>query len=258
MRKRILKKMGFLADSRGIISRLIHVEGAWDSHLHHTREFILDMLTGEKVRKLFVYGSGWLLDFPLEEASRLVDRIWLFDVRHPPQVIHRIRKFPNVTPIVADITGGAIERTFKLVGQYHKSKIKPDPDQVFGPDYVPPFIPDFAVSLNILSQIGSLIVEYLGKNIAYKEEELNYIEGKLQEQHMRLLMLSKSILITDVEETRLTMENDHPEVKPVLHIRLQVSSNTKSWEWRFDPTGDFEPNKKILLKVIGIKLPFQT
>lgn len=46
---RILRKMRYKADSQGIIDRYINVNGAWEGHLQHTKNFILKAGNGNLI-----------------------------------------------------------------------------------------------------------------------------------------------------------------------------------------------------------------
>src|SRR5210317_1415141 len=87
--KRILRKMGYLADQQGIIDRYLRERGGWDSHLLKCREYILDKVNKLAISDITILGSGWLLDVPLEELSGLCNKITLIDIHHPRQVRKR-------------------------------------------------------------------------------------------------------------------------------------------------------------------------
>jgi hypothetical protein len=85
---RILRKMGYKADNRGIMDRFIQMNGAWEGHLQNTRAFILKCVTGRSIENLAVYGSGWCLDLPLDELSEIADNIQLYDLASAPVIQH--------------------------------------------------------------------------------------------------------------------------------------------------------------------------
>ena len=159
----VLKKMGYPSDSQGIIDRYIQVAGAWDEHLMKSRQFIIRVLSGRNIQNLAVYGSGWLLDFPLEEVSQMVGHVWLYDVVHPSQIVHKLRKYSNVTAVTADLTGDGLIGAYEAAHLFNKQGIKTEPEKLVNHSFIPQIAPDYSISLNILSQIGDIDKRISGK-----------------------------------------------------------------------------------------------
>ena len=97
--------MGFLKDQEGIITRYINEEGNWEAHLRHTKGFITDVVKKYKPESVSILGSGWLLDVPIEFLAANCKSICLYDIRHPAQIRHRLRRFKNVVFVECDLTG---------------------------------------------------------------------------------------------------------------------------------------------------------
>jgi len=250
---RILRRMGYKAYSQGIIDRYIRMNEAWREHLQNTRAFILRTLTGKKIGNLAVYGSGWCLDLPLEELSEMTDRIQLYDLVHPSQIIHRIQKFSNIKAIQTDLTGGAMLRAYQSVKEYKKLRQKAPPERIYSCLFRPAIIPDYSISLNILSQIGELITDYLGKNIPYDKQELHLINSHLQQSHLQLLLPGKSCLITDIREYNCDIGNQQTDTKELTDCPLPASAHTDTWKWQFD-YGGFSPGKETYFEIVALEL----
>jgi len=251
---KILKQLDFLAESQGLINRYINVDGAWDSHLENAHNFILKAVAGKKINNLAVFGSGWLLDLPLEELSRNVDRIWLYDAFHPVQIIHRLQNYDNVMPISADITGGALVNAFNAVELYKKSKTITSPELICNQIFQPVPVPDYMISLNLLSQIGIMITEYLQRYVPYDQHEIESMNTLLEQSHLRLLIPGRSCLITDIEEICTDLVDGSIEKKKVIGCSLLLSTHSETWEWQFDLSGDYRKGKKTVLQVMAMEL----
>lgn len=252
--RRMLKKMGYLSDSRGIINRYINTDGAWDRHLDNTRKFITDRIAGKKYKTLAVYGSGWLLDFPVDQVSREVGNIYLYDIVHPPQVKSKIKKYRNIHAVTADLTGGALTEAWTVVKDYKKHGMKPEIKAMFNNRFNPDPLPDYSISLNFLSQVGDIVTQYLAQHIPMEEHEINYLIGRLQQFHLDTLKPGKSCLITDVAEKYYDMHDKLQGSKEIIKCSLPLKGNCESWEWLFDPDGEYVRGLKTVSTVIAMEL----
>jgi hypothetical protein len=251
---RILRKMGYKADSQGIIDRYINVNGAWEGHLQHAKSFILKAIAGKKIENLAVLGSGWLLDLPLDELARMVGHVWLFDAVHPAQVKHQLKGYANVSAVNADITGGIVIGTYLAVREYKKHGEKHTPEQLCNVTFQPCVLPDYIISLNTLSQLGELILDYLKRYIPYSSEETERIWCLLQQSHLKLLSPGKSCLISDVKEYFYDEDDQLIETTELIKCPLPSAVNTESWKWEFDPLGEYKPGFKTISQVVAFEL----
>jgi hypothetical protein len=250
---RVLRRMGYCEDSRGIIDRFIQTNGAWENHRQHTRNFILQAVTGKKIEKLAVYGSGWLLDLPLDELSEMAGSVTLFDLVHPPQVIRRIQKLRNVRAVRADISGGAVIRAYQAVKRYRHGGRKTTPEEICSAPFIPEAGTDFSVSLNILSQIGTMITDYLKMHLPCLQEETDRIIYLLQQAHLQLLMPGRSCLITDIRELNYDFQDKLSETCEMMLYPLPHSMRTENWEWLFDPYGGYKTDRKTVFQVVALE-----
>jgi len=249
--RKIIRAMGFTRECQGLIDRYINVEGAWDSHIKQSKDFILEILKGTKIENLAVYGSGWLLDLPLEELTEIAECIRLYDIEHPQQIRERTVKFKNVKLIQADITGGGIMNAVKAVKEYRRSKTKTPPEMIADAQFEPEVKPDYIISLNMLSQTGVMLTDYLMHTIPYSAEEITKINRLLQLSHMQLLIPGKSCLITDYRELHFSFSGEQTGAKDLISIPLPESKHKQHWDWQFDPQGGYLPDTKTILQVIA-------
>jgi hypothetical protein len=141
--KKIIRKMGYLSDQRGIINRLLREENGWDIHLENSRIFILKHAIREDCKRIGILGSGWLLDVPMDEITRQAHQVYLYDIYHPAQVMHLTNKYEGVELVQADLTGGLMESVFLITREYRKTGHKIPLDSL---EY-PIFSPDLGVDL---------------------------------------------------------------------------------------------------------------
>ena len=250
--KSILRKMGYISDQKGIINRYFREHIGWSEHIRNTRDFILRCLSDQPVTELVVLGSGWLLDFPLEDLYRKVRKITLIDICHPPQVQKKIKSFPGVECVAADITGGFAKKVFDSVSDCRrkrtpycfddkmtKPEIEEDDGRVF-------------LSLNILNQLDILIVDYIKSRVPVTDENILKIRQKLQQEHMNLLMGRRFILVTDYKELIYNKDGEEESSVNLLYTDLPPASHSEQWIWQFDNKGMYNPGRKTFMKVIGM------
>lgn len=246
--------MGFQAECQGLIDRYIRVEGAWDDHLERTRKFISGVVAGKKINNLAILGSGWLLDVPLKELAEVSGHVWLYDVIHPAQIIHKLQKYPNVTTVKTDITGGCIMNAWKAVKQYHMNGVKTAPEEICNGAFQPDPVPDYIISLNLLSQIGEMITGYLQKYISYTPEEIIRINCLLQQAHLNMLPSGRTGLVTDIRETDTDLSGEKEVILDLLCAVLPETGRKQTWEWNFDPDGHYKSGQKTVLQVVALEL----
>jgi hypothetical protein len=241
--------MGYKADNQGIMNRYINVNGAWESHLLRTRQFILKSLAGKQLNNLDVLGSGWLLDLPLEELAGMAGHIRLYDLMHPSQVLHRLKRYSHVNPVQADITGGAVINAYQAVKEYKKHGVKLPPEKICDASFRFPSDSDCIISLNVYSQIGQMITDFLKDKIPYETEEADCIIFLLQQAHLKLLTPGKSLLISDIREEYFDANGILTGGREHVKCPFPVAEPAESWEWQFDPTGEYINGRKTVLQV---------
>ena len=243
--------MGYYNYQNGLIYRHLNQEGGWDDHHDHCRSFILKALDFYRPEKITVLGSGWLLDLPIAEMVERTGKICLVDIVHPPDVINQVGKLKNVELIEQDVTGGLIEEVWqKKRESSYLNKLR-SLQNIIVPEYRPDYEPGMVISLNILTQLESLLVDYLKKGSFIKEEELNFFRTEIQKKHVDFLLKHKSVLITDITEI-FTDKSGNVTYIPTAFIDLPNGQCKEEWSWHFDLVRSDFYNKKSILKVVGI------
>jgi hypothetical protein len=248
---KLMRRTGYAADSEGIIERYINVGDAWENHLDHCRKFILRSVGKKKYKNIAVFGSGWLLDVPLELLANASEEVYLYDVVHPAQVMHKISRYPNVKAITADVTGGVLEAVNEAVNVYKKTGIKPDLVSLFERQFRPEKEPDYIISLNILSQLGEIISDYLLKNIPM-DISPDEISSWLQRAHLQMMKPGKSCMITDIEECLYDVAGQLVKTKKLVFCPMP-DGQKETWDWQFDPLGEYNPGMKTVSRVAAVE-----
>jgi len=245
--------MGYYDYQHGLIYRHLNQEGRWDKHLENCRSFIMKALEIHKPGKVTVLGSGWLLELPLKEMIDLTEEVVLVDIIHPPEVISQAGSLKKVTLSEEDITGGLIEEVWNKRIKNPFFKRTRSLDNITVPEYEPENDPGMVISLNILTQLESLPVDFIKKRSKVEEEELTLFRHKIQKKHIEFLKNHDSVLITDTNELFKDKSGKVTDIKTVM-TELPESRYSEKWSWDFDLKGSDYHNKKSVLEVIAILL----
>jgi hypothetical protein len=257
MNKKVFRKFGFYSDQDGIINRYIRESGGWDTHLDKTKDFIVKVSKEKLKRKACVLGSGWLLDVPYHELSETFEELVLIDIKHPRQIIHKLRDYKNIHLVEDDITG-LVEEVYFTIKNDKKGKntinlnnIKP-----LYSDVLSHLIKtaDFVVSVNLLNQLDILICDYLKRLKLFSEADLDNFRVNIQSLHLELLPKGKSALITDYEEHNIDNSNQVVLQKKLVYTELPNHKECEKWDWDFDLQGTYNKGLKTIFKVIAFRL----
>ena len=249
--RRMLSKMRYYSYQNGLIYHHVNQEGGWESHQEHCRSFIIKALELYKPEKITVLGSGWLLDLPFAELIERTGRVCLIDIIHPPDVINQAGSFNNVELIEQDITGGLIEEVWQLTEKYSFFKKLKSLENIIKPEFKPDGDPGMVISLNILTQLESLLIDFLKKRAKIKEEEFDFFRTEIQRKHIDFLKKHRSVLITDYAEV-ITNRSGSVKSIPTLLTDLPQSQFTEEWTWNFDQTGADLYNSRSQFKVVAL------
>lgn len=226
--------MGYLRDQSGILKRYFREDGGWNSHIDNCHRFILNEINREKPKNILVLGSGWLLDFPIDSEECKELNITLVDIFHPRQIQHKINKWQNVQLLEADITEGLIENVYNWVQGGRKTGKKPDILELGIPEITSHKYYDFVISLNVLSQLDTLVVDYIYKFWKFSNEELEDFRRSIQAAHLKIFQSTPGILISDIIELQKDKKGVPVIEKKLIFAEFLKPKNRESWEWNFD------------------------
>lgn len=248
--RRMLTRMGYYNYQNGLIYRHLNQDEGWKGHLDNCRRFIIKAIELVNPGKITVLGSGWLLDLPLAEIIDRGINISLIDIVHPPDVINQVRDVKNVELIEQDLTGGFIDsvwqmrRKLPLIKRYQSLNSLNIPELKLNDD------PGMVISLNIITQLESLPLDFMRKRSKLREEEVNTLREKLQKQHIDLLKKHRSVLITDYTELITSRVGDTKTITTLV-ADLPSSGYREDWIWKFDQTGTDLYNCRSQFKVLA-------
>jgi hypothetical protein len=251
--RRILSRMGYYNYQRGLIFHHLNEEGSWNSHLSNCRNFILKAVDFYKPSKVTVLGSGWLLDLPLKELIDTVTEINLVDIIHPPEVKEQVADLKKVILKEEDVSGGLIEEVWKKSGRKTFLNRLKSLEVIEIPEYHPQFDSGMIISLNILTQLESLLLEFLKKRVRKNDDSFLQFRREVQSKHISFLKKHKSVLITDFSETVTETSGNVSEIKSVL-IDLPEHKFKEEWTWNFDLKKSDYYNKRSVFNVAALIL----
>jgi hypothetical protein len=249
--RRMLARMGYYNYQNGLIYRHLNQEGGWDNHQQHCRQVILKALDLFKPEKVTVLGSGWLLDLPFRELVESELKICLIDIIHPPDVKEQTGNFKNVELVERDITGGLIEEVWQKRRKYSIFNKLHSINNIIVPEFKFSEDPGMIISLNILTQLEYIIVEFIKKRSKIKDEEFTSLKEEIQRKHIDFLMKYKSVIITDCNEM-ITDRAGNVRIVNTLLTKLPSSSYKEEWIWDFDQTGADLYNSRSQFSMIAL------
>jgi hypothetical protein len=251
--RRILNKLGYYNYQQGLIYRHLKQGSGWNTHLENCRTFILRALDYYKPHKVTVLGSGWLLDLPLSEMLENTESINLIDIVHPPEVINQVSYLKKVTLSEMDITGGLIKEVWEKAGKRSFLNRLRTLENITIPEFDFPDNPGMVISLNILTQLEILLVEFLNKRAGISKEEYQIFRAAIQKKHLDFLVRYKSVLITDVTEVFTDKSEKITDIHSLL-IDLPEGLYKEEWTWYFDLKRSDYYKKRSIYKVVAIIL----
>ena len=251
--RRILNKLGYYNYQQGLIYRHLKQGEAWNSHLENCRNFILKAVDFYKPGKVTVLGSGWLLDLPLAEILEIADSVTLVDIVHPPEVISQVNGLKRVRLLESDITGGLIEEVWAKAGKSSLLRRIKTLDDITIPEFELTNDPGMVISLNILTQLELLPVEFLKKRSCLNEDDFKRFRSAIQKKHIDFLLKYKSVLISDKTEVSYD-KSDNTTNLPSLLTDIPEGRLKEEWTWNFDLTRSDYYGKRSIYKVVAIIL----
>ncbi len=250
--KNKLRKMGYFADQQGIMNRFLRDPGAWENHLANSSRYLLDFVIKNKPGKVAILGSGWLLDVPLKELAEFSSELILVDIYHPRQIRHRLRNYSNVVFLEYELTGGTAYEVYDMVKGANKGS-RNDLKNIECPGFKEELEADYFISLNILDQLDTVIIEYLQKFPGWPVEDVHMLRKNIQAAHINSLPKGKSCLITDIEEIAVNKKGEKKH-SPLIYSKLPEPINLKSWLWEFDNTGEYIPGGITYFRVQAMEI----
>lgn len=247
------RDLGYLSEAIAIGARHRRCRTAWAEHLRRSREAILDAAkTAPGRRSVLVLGSGPLLDVPLAELAALFRSVILVDALHPLSARWQARRLANVELVTADLTGA-----LQALHDWRPGERLPPPKPLalLQRDDL-----DFVVSLNLLSQLGVLPVEWIERRAGPPGPAMaEAYAAELTRAHLADLARSRArvCLIADIEWWRQDPDGRIVERASTIY-EVPAPPAIAEWIWAIAPAPESDPRLSEYRRVIVARDPGKT
>lgn len=229
---RAARRYGYLREAIAIEARHRRCAAAWAEHLRQTRRFIGWAAEDCAARrKAVVFGSGALLDVPLETLAEDFREVILVDMVHPKTARQQAKKHANVRLLEANLTG--------LIGSLGHGGIPLEPPAV----ELPEADADFAVSLNLLTQLPLLPLDHV------PAEDAMPFARAVMSRHLEAVRKLPGQVCLICENDRQWVECDLIEEREDPLLGLELPPPEKTWLWDLAPAPEFHPRRSVRLRV---------
>jgi hypothetical protein len=227
------RKLGYLKELIAIEARNRRVGARWHSHQENTHKIIKTVIQDRKAKdaRAIVLGAGILLDVPLVELASHFKEVVLVDVLFARSTLKYVKQFSNVRCITHDINGIA-----ESLSKLHIGCDLPIPEASlpFGVAEA-----DFVFSINILSQLPVIPVQYATRTLDCSEKQLDKWSANIIRTHLEWLQSLKAdvFLVSDVEHLAMNEAGDVEQVFDCLYGQKLPEPITE-WGWLYAPYGE--------------------
>lgn len=249
---KLRRKFGFNRDNIGIISRYIIEKEKWYLHIYNTKKIILENTRNKNKDICLIVGSGWCIDVPVHELSKIFKKVILVDIVHPKQTVHKMKNFFNVEFVTKDISG-ILEQLIEYKNNKNQNlyNFLRKQNEFF---FIKNINPDFVVSVNILSQIAYFPLRYIKRFKLAPETELIAIQKFIEQKHLEMLPKGESLLISDYYEEEFLPDGKLINEKSRIAVQLPREKIIKEWIWDFDLTGNYYTGNPVKFKVVALQV----
>jgi len=252
--RKVIRRMGYLRDQRGIMDRYLEERGGWNAHLERTKQFIAEAFGQSGIKSVAVLGSGWLLDVPLENLTKRFENVYLADVYHPPQIRRKVRDMPGVELVETDLSGGAISRVWKICRKKEPGLLSRLHEWMHLEFPLEGIRYDAVISVNLLNQLDILLVDFMRKHGCLGDASADGLRILLQSHHLEWITRTPGCLVTDVRETN-TDQSRNETTRELAFAPLPPGSRTGEWTWEFDSLGTYRKRCHTRMLVRGVEWP---
>lgn len=238
---------------RGIARRYAEQSDRWAEHLHRSQAKVQDFVERHHPNSLYVLGSGWLLDLPIDFLISTVPDLHLIDIAHPRSILARYKKVSNIHFENLDLTGGLMAILQNMPREHcDLQQLLPNLRSLKPPTFYNQKSAS-VISLNLLSQLPYPLLT--DENASLLGDHLDEVCASLQHQHLAWLSTFKhALLIFDYEEVRNLPHYTTPELVPTVYTSFPNLLGREDWIWLFDCNGSYIHNMTTHLRVAAGEL----
>lgn len=244
------RRLGHLRESIAIRARHQRCAPAWRPHLERSREALLTSLNAcDRHRAALVFGSGLLLDVPLDELAQRFERVLLIDVVHLPEARRAARRYANVHSIEHDATG-----FFEQMDTLTPDALNLPPPARFLDDATV----DWVASVNLVSQLPLLPSAWLARRFpALDEPTLAAWGRRLMRQHLDYLAAfdAPACALADLEQTVYDRDGAALETTAFSDVlNIETNRMIDSWRWDVAPVGEIAKGIGSFHRVVAMEI----
>lgn len=228
------RQAGYLKELIAIQARHRRCRIAWAPHLEASRAAILEAMTRcENRRHAIVYGSGLLLDVPLNALSDAFERVTLVDAAHLRSTRRTARRHGNVDCVEADLSGVAIGL---LLGTAKGADRLPDPKP---PAIAPKGNVDLVVSVNLLTQLPVTPLRFLDERLYLSADATGRYARTIMQAHLDHLNQLDAVCCLIAETAIEHVAADGTVIDNIDPLRgISLPAAQHRWEWMVAPWGE--------------------
>lgn len=243
------RQLGYARAAVSLWSRRRRWAREWAEHEANTRDFALKTVGVCRHRDtVWLLGGGTLADLPLAELSGLFRRVVVFDTAWLPQARAQARRWPNVELQLADVTGLVLP-----LSEWRLGMPLPIPSAAAMRE-LDPVPPDCVLSLNLLSQLPLLPMEYIQRSgITLQAAEA--FGRAILEAHLRGLeaFVCPVGLIADARRIWRSRAGEVVLSESAV-MGVQLPACEKSWRWPVAPRGEIDNETGLEITVEASRL----
>lgn len=229
------RRLGYARNAVSLWSRHRRLAKAWAGHESNTRAFAAAIGASCSRRDtVWVLGAGTLADLPLAELSALFRQVLVFDIALLPGARIAARRFTNLTLGLADITG--------IVGpldEWRPGLPLPVPSAAVLAD-LDPVPPDCVLSLNVLSQLPLLPLEYLRRRGIARAAAENFGRAVLRAHLDGLAAMGCAYGVVADRRRIWRSRAGEVVVSESATLDLTLPPGEREWFWPLAPRGEID------------------
>ncbi|HEX6957449.1 MAG TPA: hypothetical protein VF194_05630 [Ferrovibrio sp.] len=243
------RRLGYARSAVSLWSRRRRCAAAWREHEINSRRFVLDFAESCRHRdSLWLLGAGLLADIPLAELSAMFRHVLVFDIALLAQARRKIRRFGNVELRLADITG-----IVAPLAEWRAGMPLPIPSDEALRD-LDPVPPDGIVSLNILSQLPLLPIDYLRRRNVPQQAAEDFGRQIIRAHLDGLASLSCPVALVSDALRIWRNKAGEPVMDESALLGMRLPSPVKEWNWLLAPRGEIDPATALELRVHAVQM----
>lgn len=243
------RKLGYARAAVSLWSRRRRCAPRWQEHEANSRAFILDVAGScRRFDTLWLFGAGTLADLPLAELSGLFRQILLFDIAFLASARRQVRSFGNVELRLADITG-----LVEPLTEWRPQTPLPIPSGE-GLTELDPVPPDCVLSVNLLSQLPLLPMEYVKRHGVGRHAAENFGRAILQAHLAGLNAFACPVgLLADASRIWHSRAGETVMRESAL-LDVALPPAEREWLWPLAPRGEIDPESSLEVRVQASRL----